>query len=49
MKLQKGEYEMIYKYNETVSTKALADLRESVGWNRKENAYIWSPLFLKKV
>ena len=25
---------MIYKYNETVSAKALSDLREAVGWNR---------------
>ena len=30
---------MIYKYNETVSVKALSDLRESVGWNRMENEY----------
>ena len=30
---------MIYKYNETVSAKALSDLRESVGWNRMENEY----------
>ena len=30
---------MIYKYNETVSAKALSDLRESVGWNRMEDAY----------
>jgi len=32
----KGEYEMIYKYNEHVSAKALSDLREAVGWNRME-------------
>lgn len=25
---------MMYKFNEKVSVKALADLRESVGWNR---------------
>ena len=30
---------MIYIYNEAVSVKDLADLRESVGWNRMENAY----------
>ena len=30
---------MIYKFNETVSAKALADLREAVGWNRMEEAY----------
>ncbi len=30
---------MTYKYNETVSVKALADLRESVGWNRMENEH----------
>ena len=30
---------MIYKYNETVSAKALSDLRESVGWNRMEIEY----------
>ena len=30
---------MIYKYNETVSAKALSDLRESVGWNRMESEY----------
>ena len=30
---------MIYKYNETVSAKALSDLRESVGWNRMEDEY----------
>ncbi len=30
---------MIYKFNEKVSEKALADLRESVGWNRMEKEY----------
>lgn len=30
---------MTFKYNEFVSAKALADLRESVGWNRMEEAY----------
>ena len=30
---------MIYKYNDTVSAKALSDLRESVGWNRMESEY----------
>lgn len=30
---------MIYKYNDTVSAKALSDLRESVGWNRMEDEY----------
>ncbi len=30
---------MTYIYNETVPVKALADLRESVGWNRMENEY----------
>lgn len=30
---------MIYKFNEKVSVKALADLRESVGWNRMEREY----------
>lgn len=30
---------MIYIYNETVSVNDLADLRESVGWNRMENEY----------
>ena len=30
---------MIYKYNETVSAKALSDLREVVGWNRMEDEY----------
>ena len=34
---------MEYKYNESVSAEALADLRESVGWNRMENEYS-SPL-----
>ena len=34
---------MIYKFNEKVSVKALADLRESVGWNRMEREYT-SPL-----
>lgn len=28
-----------YKYNEQVSVKALADLREAVGWNRMESEY----------
>ena len=30
---------MIYEFNEIVSAKELADLRESVGWNRMENEY----------
>lgn len=30
---------MVYKYNEKVSVKALADLRESVGWGRMEKEY----------
>ena len=30
---------MIYKFNEMVSVKDLADLRESVGWSRMENEY----------
>ena len=30
---------MIYKFNEAVSVKDLADLRESVGWSRMENEY----------
>lgn len=30
---------MTYKFNEKVSAKALADLRESVGWNRMEREY----------
>ena len=30
---------MIYICNETVSVNDLADLRESVGWNRMENEY----------
>ena len=30
---------MVFKFNEKVSEKALADLRESVGWNRMENEY----------
>ena len=30
---------MIYQYNETVSAKALSDLREAVGWNRMEDEY----------
>ena len=30
---------MMYKFNEKVSVKALADLRESVGWNRMEKEY----------
>lgn len=30
---------MVYKYNETVSPKALSDLREAVGWNRMEKEY----------
>ena len=34
---------MVYEYNETVSSEALADLRESVGWNRMESEY-GSPL-----
>lgn len=30
---------MIYKFNEKVSAKALADLREAVGWSRMEKEY----------
>ena len=30
---------MIYKCNETVHVKDLADLRESVGWYRMEQEY----------
>ena len=30
---------MIYKFDEKVSVKDLAALRESVGWNRMENEY----------
>ena len=30
---------LVFKFNEKVSEKALADLRESVGWNRMENEY----------
>ena len=30
---------MIYVRNEAVSVKELADLRESIGWNRMENEY----------
>ena len=30
---------MVYKYNESISSEALADLRESVGWNRMEKEY----------
>ena len=30
---------MVFKFNEKVPVKALADLRESVGWNRMENEY----------
>ena len=30
---------MVYKYNESISPEALADLRESVGWNRMEKEY----------
>lgn len=30
---------MVFKFNEKVSEKALADLRESVGWNRMEKEY----------
>jgi len=30
---------MTYEYNEKVSARALADLRESVGWNRLESEY----------
>ena len=30
---------MVYKYNESISPKAIADLRESVGWNRMEKEY----------
>ncbi len=34
---------MTYRYNEAVPVKALADLREAVGWNRMEREY-QSPL-----
>lgn len=37
--MQKGECEMIYKYNENISAKVLSDLREFVGWNRMEEEY----------
>ena len=30
---------MLYRYNEPVAPKALADLRQAVGWNRMEQAY----------
>lgn len=30
---------MVYEFNEKVSVKALAALRESVGWNRMEKEY----------
>ena len=30
---------LVYKFNEKVSVKALADLRESVGWNRMDREY----------
>ncbi len=30
---------MIYEFNKKVSSKALADLREAVGWNRMEKEY----------
>lgn len=30
---------MIFRYNETLPANALADLRESVGWNRMEDKY----------
>ena len=30
---------MTYRFNEIVSAKELADLRESVGWNRMESEY----------
>ena len=30
---------MIYKYNESISPEVMADLRESVGWNRMEKEY----------
>ena len=30
---------MTYKFNEAVSAKALADLREDICWNRMENEY----------
>ena len=33
--MQEGEYEMIDKYNETISVKDLSDLRESVGMEEK--------------
>ena len=34
---------MVFQYNGSVSAEALADLRESVSWNRMENEY-GSPL-----
>ena len=30
---------MVYEFNEKISVKALADLRESVSWNRMEKEY----------
>ena len=33
------EYEMKYIINKSVSAKSIADLRQSVGWNRMESAY----------
>ena len=38
-----GVISMTYRYNEAVPVKALADLREAVGWNRMEREY-QSPL-----
>ena len=37
---------MIYVCNEAVSVKELADLRESIGWNKMENEYK-NPLYYK--
>lgn len=35
----RGEYGVTFRYNEKTPANALADLRESVGWNRMESAY----------
>ena len=34
-----GDHTLTYRYNEKVSVRALADLREAVGWNRMEKEY----------
>lgn len=39
-----GERNMEFRYNENVSVKDIADLRESVGWNRMEKE-LGNPLF----